>query len=180
VVSSTPVEEGPLYPPTAVDGPGWFFELHPAILEMVENDGDVPMLATRYCREAERGEVLVQPEFELMRDGKALVEFDFAIGTSQGHWLGEAKSIDNLKRGGAALAELNKLLNGAETLGAVGLILATSKPEWSPGTVQAVGEAVESRAAAGTSCPTVLQLTGLGSSSSALATFTGRPVAELS
>ena len=123
--------------------------------------------------------MLVQPEFELLRDGIRRVEFDFAIGTTQGHWVGEAKSVDNLKGGGAALAELNKLLDGAEALGGAGLILATSMPKWSVGTAQAVAEATEARAATSTCRPTILQLTGLGSTSSALTTFTGRPVARL-
>ncbi|MFF4806412.1 hypothetical protein ACFY1U_50000 [Streptomyces sp. NPDC001351] len=50
--------------------PEWSYELHPAVVELIDNNADVPLLATRYLRQQARGtRPLVAAEFEILRDG---------------------------------------------------------------------------------------------------------------
>jgi hypothetical protein len=145
--------------------PTWFYELHPAITELIENDGNYDLLATQFLRSnAWAGACLVTEEFELVQDGKAIVEFDFAAATVESLLLGESKKNDFLaSTAKATLAELNKLLNGCRALGATHLVLATPKDAWKQTTIDAVDQQVRGDLAQGVRSPHVLLLTGLGS-----------------
>ncbi|MFJ9802844.1 hypothetical protein [Streptomyces wuyuanensis] len=146
--------------------PRWFYELHPAVLELVSNDGDVPLLATRHLRSQHWARpALVGEEFELLRDGSSFVEIDFALATPDDLWLGEAKKGNTL---GATHREIKreacKLIDGCEAVGAVGLVLATAKGAWSTATVEVLDQELRGRHSRGKKVPRVQLLTGLGSS----------------
>ncbi|WP_435192100.1 hypothetical protein [Streptomyces sp. bgisy126] len=148
--------------------PHWFYDLHPAVLELVDNDGDVPLLATRFIRDQHWArQALFCEEFELTRDGEAkpFVEMDFALTTSEGIWLGEAKSTDSLeKTPRGRRREASKLLEGCAVTGASHLILATSKERWAETTLDALREEVAGRRKVAKATPEVRLLTGLGTS----------------
>ncbi|KOV57567.1 hypothetical protein ADK64_38380 [Streptomyces sp. MMG1121] len=146
--------------------PRWFYDLHPAVLELVMNDGDVPLLATQYLRgQYWARHALVCEEFELLKDGDRFVEMDFALATTEELWLGEAKSNDSLgDNPKARRREASKLMEGCTLVGAAGLILATAKAQWSATTVEALKSEIAGRQGVGKTVPKVSLLTGLGAS----------------
>ncbi|GAA4980467.1 hypothetical protein [Kitasatospora paranensis] len=156
--------------------PTWFYELHPAITELIANDGNYDLLATQFLRsKAWAGACLVTEEFELVQNGKAVVEFDFAAATVEGLFLGESKKNDCLAATAkATLTELNKLLNGCRTLGATHLVLATPKDTWKQATVDAIDKQLQGDTAQGVSSPQVLLLTCLGTNPK-ITTLDGAP-----
>ncbi|MDH6122923.1 hypothetical protein [Kitasatospora sp. GAS204B] len=156
--------------------PTWFYELHPAITELIADDGNYGLLATQFLRsKAWAGACPVTEEFELVQNGKAVVEFDFAAATVEGLFLGESKKSDYLADSAkATLTELNKLLNGCRTLGATHLVLATPKNAWKQATIDAIDKQLQGDAAHGVSSPQVLLLTGLGTDPKIL-TLDGKP-----
>ncbi|MFF8271832.1 hypothetical protein ACF059_31325 [Streptomyces sp. NPDC016562] len=144
--------------------PSWYYELHPAVRELVENDGDVPLLATQFLRTQHWARpALVCEEFEVLRSGSPFVEIDFALATLDRVWLGEAKSGDAL--GGSPKEqkrEACKLIEGCIALGAGGLVLATSKPKWSDATVRTLQHEVQGRRVASRATPKIVLLASLG------------------
>ncbi|MEU3374642.1 hypothetical protein ABZ734_29915, partial [Streptomyces sp. NPDC006660] len=150
----------------AAPEPRWFYDLHPAVLELVLNDGDVPLLATRFLRsEYWARQALVCEEFELLVDGSPCVEMDFALATAEGLLLGEAKSNDSLGESPRVRQrEADKLLRGCALTRAVGLVLATAQEQWTETTVEAVKAAAAGRRKANKPVPRISLLTGLGTS----------------
>ncbi|MBT1186059.1 hypothetical protein HET69_19135 [Streptomyces sp. CJ_13] len=144
--------------------PSWYYELHPAVRELVDNDGDVPLLATQFLRTQHWARpVLVCEEFEVLRNGNPFVEIDFALATLDQVWLGEAKSGDVLASNPKEQKrEACKLIEGCVALGAGGLVLATSKPRWSDTTLQVLQHEVQGRRVASRVTPKIVLLTGLG------------------
>ncbi|MFJ3644473.1 hypothetical protein [Streptomyces murinus] len=144
--------------------PRWFYDLHPAVLELVMNNGDVPLLATQHLRQQHWArQALVCEEFELLRDGKRLVEMDFALATTEELWLGEAKSNDSLGNSPRERRiEAGKLMEGCALVGASGLILATAKTQWADTTIEALTQERRGRLSAGKAVPRICLLTGLG------------------
>ncbi|GGR07969.1 hypothetical protein [Kitasatospora griseola] len=145
--------------------PRWFYDLHPAVLELVANDGDVPLLATQYLRtQPQARPALVGEEFELLKNGSPFVEIDFALTTSDELWLGEAKKTDSLAESPKARKrEICKLIDGCTAVGAHRLILATAQPAWADATIDALRQEVRGRRSAGRPVPEVQLLTGLRS-----------------
>ena len=150
----------------AAHEPRWFYDLHPAVLELVMNDGDVPLLATQYLRnQYGMRQALVCEEFELLKDGNPFVEMDFALATTEDLWLGEAKSNDSLGDSPKARRrEAGKLVEGCVLVGAAGLILATTRTEWSDTTIDALKAEIVGRRKVGKAVPKISLLTGLGTS----------------
>ncbi|MFF1676124.1 hypothetical protein ACFVYG_08835 [Streptomyces sp. NPDC058256] len=148
----------------ATDEPRWFYDLHPAVLELVANDGDVPLLATQYLRNQPWArQALVSEEFELLKDGHRFVEIDFALATSEELWLGEAKKNDSLGSSPRVRRrEAGKLMEGCAALGATGLVLATANAQWAPTTIEALKEELRGRQGAGRPAPKISLLCGLG------------------
>ncbi|MFE5724539.1 hypothetical protein [Streptomyces erythrochromogenes] len=144
--------------------PSWYYELHPAVRELVENDGDVPLLATQFLRTQHWARpALVCEEFEVLRSGTPFVEIDFALATLDQVWLGEAKSGDVLASSPREQKrEACKLIEGCVALGAGGLVLATSKPKWSDATVQVLRHEIQGRRDASRLTPKIALLAGLG------------------
>ncbi|WP_333761269.1 hypothetical protein [Streptomyces sp. IBSBF 2390] len=148
------------------DEPRWFYDLHPAVLELVMNDGDVPLLATQYLRSQHWArQSLVCEEFELIKEGSRFVEMDFALATREELWLGEAKSNGSLGNSPRERRrEAGKLIEGCAVVGAAGLILATAKEQWSDTTIEAVSAETQGRLRAEKPVPKIILLTGLGTS----------------
>ncbi|MEV7317345.1 hypothetical protein AB0N56_30865 [Streptomyces microflavus] len=145
--------------------PRWFYDLHPAVLELVANDGDVPLLATQYLRsQAWARPGLVGEEFELLRDGNPFVEMDFALATSDELWVGEAKKTGSLADSPRSRKrEAAKLIEGCIAVRADGLILATAQSAWAEVTVGALREEIRGCRSAGRAVPRIRLLTGLRS-----------------
>ena len=165
--------------PDTLQEPDWYYGLHPTLADLARNNGDVPLLATAFLRNRVwAAALLVHHEFELKNDSdsQAFVELDFALGSVDDLWVGEAKKVSKLGQGKHLRREINKLLKGVECLGASGLVLATQQPTWNLTTVQAVQTELDERLTAGKLVPVVLQLTGLGTNDPHLSTIAGRRV----
>ncbi|MER5490490.1 hypothetical protein [Streptomyces sp. NPDC002490] len=149
----------------ATDEPRWFYDLHPAVLELVKNDGNVPLLATRHLRsERWARKALICEEFELLKNGTRFVEMDFALASTDHLWLGEAKINNSLGSNHREIKrEVGKLLEGSSLVGATGLVLATTKTHWSRSTLDILKSETKGRLRGGKPTPNVHLLTGLGS-----------------
>ncbi|WP_407563120.1 hypothetical protein [Streptomyces sp. 184] len=147
-----------------LEEPQWYYELHPAIAELIENDGNYPLLATRHLRsQATTRSALVTEEFELLDQGNPYVEFDFAVATLDALYLGEAKKNDTLgKTARITKREVNKLLKGSRAVGATHLVLATPATTWKNMTLTAVKDQIDGDLRAGEPTPHIVLLTGLG------------------
>ncbi|CAN3985919.1 hypothetical protein KPATCC21470_8651 [Kitasatospora purpeofusca] len=143
--------------------PRWFYDLHPAVLELIANDGDVPLLATQYLRTRPWARpALVGEEFELLRDGNPFVEIDFALATNDELWLGEAKKGNKFEGNHREQKrEVCKLLRGCSAVGATGLVLATAQSAWSTELVGIVQDELRGRRQAHKDVPEVRLLAGL-------------------
>ncbi|SDS58035.1 hypothetical protein SAMN05216371_0200 [Streptomyces sp. TLI_053] len=143
--------------------PRWFFDLHPAVLELIANDGDVPLLATQYLRTQPWARpALVGEEFELLRDGNPFVEIDFAVATNDELWLGEAKKGDRFDGNRKEQKrEICKLFEGCSAVGATGLVPATAQPAWSAELIGVIRDELRGRRQAYKDIPGVRLLAGL-------------------
>ncbi|MFD9196062.1 hypothetical protein ACFWCA_48640 [Streptomyces phaeochromogenes] len=154
--------------------PEWYYELHPAVAELIDKNADVPLLATRYLRRQILGMApLVGAEFEILRDGKPFVEIDFALATSDEIWLGEAKKSSALGNGHRDIKkELCKLLDGCRAVAAQRLILATAAPAWSTATVTVAARELHGLSMAHKYAPDIYLLTAVGTSGPGLELLT--------
>ncbi|MGW1719848.1 hypothetical protein [Streptomyces sp. NPDC002156] len=159
---------------TDTEEPGWSYELHPAVAELIDNNADVPLLATRYLRQQARGMIpLVGAEFEILRDGSPFVEIDFALANADEIWLGEAKKTSALGDGHRdTKRELCKLIDGCKAVSANRLILATAAPAWNTATTTAARRELSGLRTAGKYTPDIYLLTAVGSSAPALESLT--------
>ena len=159
---------------TDTSEPEWSYELHPAVAELIDNNADVPLLATQYLRQQARGvRPLVGAEFEILRDGEPFVEIDFALAGADEIWLGEAKKTSALGDGHRdTKRELCKLLDGCRTVAAHRLILATAAPEWNTATTTVARRELHGLRTAGKYAPDIYLLTAVGSSAPALELLT--------
>ncbi|WP_406109931.1 hypothetical protein [Kitasatospora purpeofusca] len=141
----------------------YYYDLHPAVLELIANDGDVPLLATQYLRTQPWARpALVGEEFELLRDGNPFVEIDFALATNDELWLGEAKKGNKFEGNHREQKrEVCKLLRGCSAVGATGLVLATAQSAWSTELVGIVQDELRGRRQAHKDVPEVRLLAGL-------------------
>ncbi|MEU8975351.1 hypothetical protein AB0D11_40075 [Streptomyces monashensis] len=102
-------------------------------------------------------------EFEIPGEEEPIVEMDFSLSTTDGIWLGEAKTVDSLadtprerKR------EVCKLIEGCLAVSASRLIRATTQVSWAETTVQAVRNEVVGRRMARKHTPWIRLLTDAG------------------
>lgn len=161
-----------------LEEPPWYYELHPAVAELLTNDGNYPLLATRHLRsQAPARSALVTEEFELVDQGEAYVEFDFAVATLDALYVGEAKKGNSLAPNvKTTRRELNKLLEGSRQVGATHLVLATAASTWKETMLLTVKEQVHGDVRAGKNTPQIVLLTAL-ETTPALTTLDGTPFA---
>lgn len=124
--------------------PRWYYTLHPTVVQFLNDNGDVPLLAVRAYNQTLR---TWQPEFEveLIRAGETRpsMEIDFAFSVREGLVVGEAKSVGRLdgSTDKERTRDARKLIEAAEILGAVEACFASTK-EWAPTAIDAIAAAV--------------------------------------
>jgi hypothetical protein len=158
-------EDGRLGPQHGTSEPEWYYELHPAIAELIDKNADVPLQATRYLRQQTRGmRPLVGAEFEILRDGQPFMEIDFALAGADAIWLGEAKKGPALGESHRdTKRELGKLLYGCKTVAAHRLILATTAPQWNTATTTVARQELHGLHTVGKYAPDIYLLSAVGS-----------------
>jgi hypothetical protein len=107
--------------------PQWFYDLHGAVRELLDQNGDVPLLAGRTLAATARSFDDIA-ELDFGRPGQKPTEIDI-IALADGRLIiGEAKCVPTLgsaKEAGQAIA---KLVDVSDLLGADEILLATTAP----------------------------------------------------
>jgi hypothetical protein len=113
-----------------VDDPRWYYSLHPTMVQFLEGNGDVPLLAVRQFSKSLRASK-AEFELEIVKNGETrpTVEIDFAFMTRAGLVIGEAKSVSKLDGNDEKerMRDVGKLIEGARILGAREICFASSR-----------------------------------------------------
>ena len=142
--------------------PQWFYDLHGAVRELLEQNGDVPFLAGRALAVGTRSfDEIAELDFRL--PGQDPAEIDI-IALADGRLIvGEAKcvpTLGNRKKAGQAIA---KLADVSDLLGADEILLATTAPgPWLERDTRLLLTAVTRRSWRFGTMPTVRVMTNLG------------------
>jgi hypothetical protein len=146
-----------------LDEPRWYYDLHPAVRELLAQHGEVSFVLGEYLRGHYRSYSEIA-EFELREeDGQRKVAEADLLALCDGRLIvAEAKSASSL---GSSAREIRRVaakrVKLAATLQADQIVLATTGPVWSEASVEALRSGVDGyRWPAGAS-PTVRLVTGL-------------------
>jgi hypothetical protein len=113
--------------------PEWFYDLHGAVRELLEQDGDVPFLAGKELAASARSFEDVA-ELDFLRPGESPDEIDIAAIADGRVVLGEAKCVATLGTRKEANQSITKLIRIGDLLGADEIVLATTAAEPWPST----------------------------------------------
>ena len=112
---------------SALGEPEWFYDLHGAVRELLEQDGDVPILAGRALAATARSFEDIA-ELDFCRAGQQPAEIDI-LALADGHLtVGEAKRVPTLGTNREAEQTVGKLIEVSDVLGADEIVLATTAP----------------------------------------------------
>jgi hypothetical protein len=139
--------------------PTWTYGLSHFANELLDQNGDVPLLATEKLI---KGSVDYgwSPEIQLTYPSGDSIELDIVLIVDGRVVVGEAKSNSKLSSGGkTATKAARRLIQAAQDLTADEIILATSTSQWSPNAAQSINAAIEELWRRGQK-PTVTLLTG--------------------
>jgi hypothetical protein len=107
--------------------PEWFYDLHGAVRELLEQNGDVPFLAGRALAASARSFEDIA-ELDFLRPRHAPDEIDIAALVDGRLLIGEAKCVATLGTKREANQAIGKLLRVGDILGADKIVLATTAP----------------------------------------------------
>lgn len=107
--------------------PEWFYDLHGAVRELLEQNGDVPFLVGKALAVGSRAFEDIS-ELEFRRLDEKPDEIDVAALVDGRLVIGEAKSIATLGNRRAANLAIAKLIRVSDLLGADEILLATTAP----------------------------------------------------
>ena len=125
--------------------PEWFYDLHGAVRELLEQNGDVPFLAGRALANRTRSFEDIA-ELDFCRPGKDPAEIDIAALVDGRLIIGEAKINPNLGTKKEAAKSIAKLLDAGDLLGADEIVLATTHPgPWEGRDIEILNERIARR-----------------------------------
>ena len=107
--------------------PEWFYDLHGAVRELLEQNGDVPFLAGMTLAAAARSFEDI-PELDFGRPDQDPDEIDIAALADGQLTIGEAKCVASLGTRREANQAISKLIRISDLLGADEILLATTAP----------------------------------------------------
>jgi hypothetical protein len=118
-----------------VDEPPWFYRLAEVLYQFLANHGDLPLLAVH---DRFGGHPCVDQSYELDLSPAAggKLEIDIFVSDGPRLWIGEATTSGEFDSG-----RLVKVAEVASLLDAYGVLLVTSKAQWSPSTAAEASEA---------------------------------------
>jgi hypothetical protein len=120
--------------------PHWYYALDQVVQNLLQQNGDVPLLATQQLRQ-DASSVLWSPELKVTH-AQGCIELDLCLIVDGRIIVGEAKSNNSLKAGKGTQEAAARLVQGAQLLSADEIVLATSERAWAKGTRSAVMKAV--------------------------------------
>ena len=127
-----------------MDEPRWYYSLHPTVVQFLNENGDVPILAVRQFAAARRA-FDAEFELEIVKEGESRpsMEIDFAFISRDGLVIGEAKSVSKLDGTNEKerTSDVGKLIDAARIVGAREICFATTKT-WGPLALLAIASAV--------------------------------------
>jgi hypothetical protein len=144
------------------DEPEWYYDLHPAVRELIKQHGEVPLLLSHYLRERSRRYADV-PELELYENNKRTAEVDLVASADDVLVTAEAKingTLGGTPRGARRAAA--KRVAIAALLQADQIVLATTEPGWTAASLSEIRDAVSGRTWIGGREPSIRVVTGLG------------------
>ena len=113
--------------------PEWFYDLHGAVRELLEQDGDVPFLASGALSATVRSFHDIA-ELDFCRPGHDPYEIDIVALADGRRIIGEAKRVATLGTRREGNQAIEKLLRISDLLGADEIVLATTATEpWEEG-----------------------------------------------
>jgi hypothetical protein len=107
--------------------PEWYYDLHGAVRELLEQNGDIPFLAGRALAAGARAFDEVA-ELDFLRPGEEPDEIDVVALVDGTLVLGEAKCVSHLGTRRAVNKSIAKLIRISDLLGADEILLATTAP----------------------------------------------------
>jgi len=105
--------------------PEWFYDLHGAVRELLEQNGDVPFLAGMALAAAARSFEDI-PELDFRRPDQDPDEIDIAALADGWLTIGEAKCVANVGTKSEASQAISKLIRVSDLLGTDEILLATT------------------------------------------------------
>jgi hypothetical protein len=121
--------------------PAWNYSLDQVVRTLLEQHGDIPMLAADRLRHGAR-DFLWAPELCIQGNSRP-IEIDICAIVSGRVIVGEAKCNGRLDSAGrSAQQAADRLIRAAQILTADEIVLATSEPSWVPGALAAVETAL--------------------------------------
>ena len=126
--------------------PEWYYDLHSALRELINQDGDIPILAAQKLQGgAQRRRTYSDcPELEIVRNGESVAEFDLLAHVDDEVIVVEAKRVGTL---GKTVAIRNgtarKLALAARLVKADAICLATAASRWNETDLERVRSALQ-------------------------------------
>ncbi len=121
--------------------PAWNYSLDQVVRTLLEQHGDIPMLAADRLRHGAR-DFLWAPELSIQVEPSS-IEIDICAIVNGRVIVGEAKCNGRLdSKGRSARQAADRLIQAAQILTADEIVLATSEPTWAPGALAAVESAL--------------------------------------
>lgn len=144
------------------DEPGWFYDLHGAVRELLAQNGDVPLLAGQeLARTARIFEDIAELDFH-RTDAEQPDEIDIAAMADGRVIVGEAKCVATLGTRRESNQAIQKLIRVSDLIGADEILLATTAPgPWNQEDTGRLRAAVLRHKWRFGSTPTISVMTGL-------------------
>jgi hypothetical protein len=143
--------------------PAWNYGIDQVVRELLIQHGDLPLLAVADLRRGS-SDFLWAPEL-IVKDAAGPVELDLCLIIDGRVIIGEAKSNGRLDAGSRGTRRAaTRLVRAAQLLTADEIVLATSEPNWAPGTPAAMATALSTAWKRGPA-PKLVELTSLGNAS---------------
>ena len=121
--------------------PAWNYSLDQVVRTLLQQHGDIPMLAADRLRQGAR-DFLWAPEFSIQVEPSP-IEIDICAIVNSRVIVGEAKCNGRLdSKDRSAQQAADRLIRAAQILTADEIVLATSEPSWAPGAFAAVESAL--------------------------------------
>lgn len=119
-----------------LEEPRWFYDAHPAALDLVRTHGDAPLLLAEYLRRPARHYVDLD-EFDILKGSVGLAEVDLLAMVDGSLVVAEVKTTNDLGTGRTRANAIRRRADAAAWLGADEVVYATTR-EWSPATIEAI------------------------------------------
>ncbi|MFC7674137.1 hypothetical protein ACFQWH_13695 [Mycolicibacterium sp. GCM10028919] len=126
-----------------VEEPTWYYDLHPIARKLLQDNGDVPLLLSKYLRSTSQRSYTDAAEFELLgSEGDPVCETDLLALTDRRLSMAEAKSSNTFGSRRQRMSGARKRVIAAHALQVDEIVLATTAAQWEGATIEAMKTAM--------------------------------------